>query len=88
MPWDLILKKNLLKTVLVGLVNSARDHTNAFLNANALLSKSSLNVEFGGSEEQAKFDFSLTTITVYGANLQKIISYSILIIIVSFLCSN
>ena len=88
MPWDLILKKNLLKTVLVGLVNSARDHTNAFLNANALLSKSSLNVEFGGSEEQAKFDFSLTTITVYVVNLQKIISYSIMIVIVSFLCSN
>ena len=47
-----------------------------------------LNLEIGESEEQAKFDFSVVTVTACRAKFKKIISSSILIGIVSFLYSN
>ena len=47
-----------------------------------------LNVEIGKSDEQAKFGFSPSYCNSPQSQIQKIISYSILIGIISLLCSN
>ena len=47
-----------------------------------------LNVEIGMSDEQAKFGFSPSYCNSSQSQIQKIISYSILIGIILLLCSN